>query len=126
MNFLLQWILYAAAIFLTANILPGIAVSSFTVALIAALVLGIFNAFLRPVLLLLTLPVNVLTLGLFTFVVNAALVLLASNVVDGFGVSSFWTAFIFAIVLSLISSIFLGVFEDEEPMGRTITKHHGV
>jgi putative membrane protein len=126
MNFLLQWVLYAAAIFLTANILPGIEVSNFTVALIAALVLGVFNAFLRPLLLLLTLPVNILTLGLFTFVVNAALVLLASTVVDGFGVASFWTAFIFAIVLSVISSIFLSVFDEEEPLASSITKHHGV
>lgn len=117
-QFLISWLVYSLAVIISAYILPGVNVDSFTAALIAALVLGILNALIKPVLLALTLPINVLTLGLFTFVVNAALVLLASQVVDGFRVEGFLSAVIFAIVLSIISSI----LENMTPHGRQLAR----
>jgi len=78
-------------------------VAGFWAALWLALLLGILNVLLKPLLILITLPINILTLGLFTFVINALLVLLASSVIKGFAVSGFWTAMLFSIVLSLIS-----------------------
>lgn len=86
-------------------VIPGVAVEGFLTALWVALFLGIVNALVRPVLILVTLPINILTLGLFTFVINAFLILLASWVVDGFRVSGFWAAMFFSIVLSLINYI---------------------
>ncbi len=77
--------------------------AGFWAALWLALLLGILNVLLKPLLILITLPINILTLGLFTFVINALLVLLASSVIKGFAVSGFWTAMLFSIVLSLIS-----------------------
>ena len=105
MRILLSWILSAVIIFLLSYILPGITVSGFMTALVVALVLGLVNAFIRPVFLLLTLPLNVLTLGLFTFVVNALLILLVAAIVPGFMVANFWWALLFSIILSLALSL---------------------
>lgn len=107
MKILINWIVSAMVIFVLATIVPGVHVADFTAALTTALVLGIINAFLKPVLMLLTLPINILTLGLFTFVLNAILIMLAGKIVTGFVVDGFLAAFIFGIVLS-ISNIFLG------------------
>ncbi len=103
MYLLLRWLINALALLLVANVVPGISVTSFYAALIAALVLGIANAVIRPLLLLLTLPINILTLGLFTFVINALLFWFASSIVKGFNVSGFGAAFFGALVLWLIS-----------------------
>lgn len=92
------------AVFVSAYVLPGVHVDSFVTATIVAVVLGIVNAVLKPILLLLTLPINILTLGLFTFVINAVLVLLVSAVVPGFTVASFWWALGFSLVLSIVNS----------------------
>ena len=89
---LLRWVINAAALILVAEIVPGFHVDSFYHALVAALIIGLLNAIIRPVLILLTLPVNVLTLGLFTFVINALLLLLTSSFVRGFEVSGFFPA----------------------------------
>ncbi len=105
MSLIINWLVSALAIILAAYLLPGVQVADFTTALIAALVLGIINAFIKPVLILLTLPVNILTLGLFTFVINAIIILLTANLVPGFRVDGFLWALIFSIVLSLINSI---------------------
>lgn len=105
MGLLISWLVSTAAILITAYLLPGVDVATFGVALIVAVVLGIINMFLRPLLLLLTLPVNVLTLGLFTFVINAALVLLAARIVPGFAVAGFWWALLFSIVLTLVNAV---------------------
>lgn len=102
---LINWIVSAMVIFSIAYILPGIHIADFTSALVVALVLGIINALLKPILLLLTLPINILTLGLFTFVLNALLILLVSNIVPSFGVDGFFAAFIFAIVLSIANTV---------------------
>jgi len=95
----------ALAVFISAYILPGIYVSSFWTALLIALVLGILNAVLKPVLVFLTLPVNILTLGLFVFVINALLIMLAGAIIPGFMVESFWWALIFSLILSLILAL---------------------
>lgn len=93
------------AVLISAYVLPGIKVDGYVTALIVAIVLGIVNAVVKPILLLITLPINILTLGLFTFVINAILILLVSNIVSGFKVESFWWALLFSLVLSVINSI---------------------
>lgn len=109
MFFLLSWLIYALAILLTAYLLPGVTLAGFGTALIAALVLGLVNAVLKPILILLTLPINILTLGLFTLVINTLMVLLASAVVKGFDVKTFWWALLFSIILSLVHGVFLKI-----------------
>ncbi|HBI17311.1 MAG: hypothetical protein UR60_C0033G0013 [Candidatus Moranbacteria bacterium GW2011_GWF2_34_56] len=104
MKYLINWVVMALAVFISAKIIPGVEVDSFFVAFIAALVLGIINVLLKPILLILTLPINILTLGLFTLVINAFLVLLASKWVDGFMVNGFWWALIFSLVMSIVQS----------------------
>ena len=103
MSLLVHWLIYAIAIVITAYLLPGVRLSGFSAALVAALVLGLVNTFIKPVLLLLTLPLNILTLGLLTFVINALLILLTSSVVPGFVVTGFWWALLFSLVLSVIN-----------------------
>src|SRR3989338_1475300 len=106
MSILINWLISALAIIITAYILPGVHISGFGTALIAAIALGILNAFIKPVLLLLTLPINIFTLGLFTFVINAFIILLVSNLVSGFKVDGFWWALLFSIILSIVNSFF--------------------
>lgn len=98
---------------IAAYLLPGIVVRGFIPALLAALFLGIVNTLIRPILLLITLPINVLTLGLFTFVINAVLVLLVSKVITGFEVKGFWWAVLFSIVLSIIQYILHRIFRTQ-------------
>jgi putative membrane protein len=105
MNFLLQWLVCGAAIIITAYLLPGVRVAGFFTALVTALVIGLINAFIRPVLIVLTLPLNILTLGLFTLVINALLIMLAAAMVPGFSVQGFWWALLFGLVLAIISGI---------------------
>jgi putative membrane protein len=102
-SFLVRWFINTISLFAVVNIVPGIYTSRWTSMVIAALVLGLLNAFLRPLILLLTLPVNLATLGLFTLVVNACLFYLASYLVKGFLISGFWNAFVGALVFSIIS-----------------------
>jgi putative membrane protein len=105
MTLLVHWLIYAVAIVITAYLLPGVRLSGFSAALIAALVLGLINTFIKPLLILLTLPLNILTLGLLTFVINALLIMLTSSLVAGFAVAGFWWALIFSLVLSVIHYI---------------------
>ena len=101
----MKLLINAIAVFVTAKILPGVYIDSFVTALVVAVVLGVINTFLKPVLLLLTLPVTILTLGLFTFVINALLVLLAAALVSGFQVKNLLWALLFSLVLSLVNSV---------------------
>ena len=101
MKIVIRWLLLAAALLLVAQIYPGVRVQSFGAALIAALVLGLFNTLLRPLLVLLTLPVTVLTLGLFLFVINALLFYFAASLLQGFQVSGFLAALIGSLLYSL-------------------------
>jgi len=105
MGLLVNWILSALSILIVANIVPGFHVASFATALIVALVLGIANVIIKPVLLILTLPINLLTLGLFTFVINAFLILGVSTIVKGFNVNGFMPALIAALVLWAINMV---------------------
>ena len=93
MKLLIRWLLSALALMLIAYYVPGIAVTSFYAALVAALILGLINALIRPILLVFTLPINIITLGLFTLVINALMFWLASSIVKGFFVAGFWPAF---------------------------------
>jgi putative membrane protein len=103
MYLLFRFILNALAVMATAYIVPGISVSNFWAALIAAIVIGLINALVRPILLILTLPINILTLGLFTLVINALMFWLASTIVKGFDVANFTAAFLGALVFWLVS-----------------------
>ncbi len=99
----LRWLTLTGAIVLASYLLEGIHISSFMSAIGAAAILGILNAFFRPIALLLTLPINILSLGLFTFVVNAVMLKMASGVVSGFDVEGFWTSLFGALIISLVS-----------------------
>lgn len=101
-----RWIINALALYIVARILPGIHLTDFGSALIAVLIIGLVNALIKPVLFLLTLPVTVLTLGLFTFVLNALMFMLASAVTPGFKIDGFGTALLGSILLSIITTIF--------------------
>lgn len=101
MKTLIRWVLLAAALLLVAHLYPGVQVKGFTTALIAALVLGLFNTVLRPVLVLLTLPVTLVTLGLFLFVINALLFWATATMLDGFTVNGFAAALIGSLIYSL-------------------------
>ena len=105
MKLLLRWLINAIALLLLTELLAGFHVDTFYHALIAALVLGLINAIIRPILIILTLPVNLLTLGLFTFVVNAGMILLMGTIVKGVEIEGFWTALAGAIILWLVSVI---------------------
>jgi putative membrane protein len=100
---LIRWLTLTAAILVTAYLLDGIRVTGVFSALAAAALLGILNAFLRPIALILTLPVNVLTFGLFTFVINAILLKLVSGIIRGFEVIGFWPAIFGSVLISLVS-----------------------
>ena len=102
-NLLLKLVLTAAALIFVAWVIPGISITGFVPALWAAFIMGLLNIFIRPILLLLTLPINLITLGLFTFVINALLFLLASTLVSGFIVANFLDAILGSILLSIIS-----------------------
>jgi putative membrane protein len=105
MNFLIRWIINALAIFIVVHIVKGIEVSSTAVVLVIAFVLGVINAFLRPFIILITLPINILTLGLFTLFINGALFYMVSKIVKGFVITGFWPAFWGYIIFSIISSL---------------------
>jgi putative membrane protein len=100
MKILVRWLLLAAALLLVAHLYPGVSVSSFGAAMIAALVIGLLNTLLRPLLVLLTLPVTMLTLGLFLFVINALMFYFAAQVLDGLTVSGFAAALIGSLIYS--------------------------
>ena len=100
---LIRWMLFALALLFVAWVVPGISLSGFSAALWSAIVIGLVNIFIKPVLILLTLPINILTLGLFTFVINALMLLLVAKLVDGFNVDGFLAALLGSVVLSIIS-----------------------
>ena len=102
MKLFITWLTSTAAILIGAWLIPGASVSSIWSGLLIALVLGVVNSIIRPFLLLLTLPINILTLGLFTLVINALMVLLVAAMIPGFIISSFWIALMFSVILSVI------------------------
>jgi putative membrane protein len=115
---LLVWLINAFALIAVAYLMPGVSVASFTTALVAALILGLINAVVRPVLVLLTLPVTLITLGLFIFVLNGLLFWFVGTYVQGFVVQGFWSGVFGAIVFSLISWLLSGLLLSAGPRGR--------
>jgi len=103
MFLVIKWLIMVLAIAVSSYLVPGVAIAGFWSALWLALFLGIINVLVKPILILVTLPINILTLGLFTFVINALMILLAASVIKGFSVSGFWVAMLFSIVLSIVS-----------------------
>lgn len=102
-GFLIKWTISAISLAVAAWTIKGITIASGWALLCAALVIGLLNAFIRPILILLTLPLNILTLGLFTFIINAVMILCAAKLVHGFGVNGFGAALLAAIVMSVVS-----------------------
>jgi putative membrane protein len=109
MSIIIRWIINALSLMLVAYILPNIGISGFYIALVTALILGLINAFIRPFLIFVTLPINVLTLGLFTFVINALLFWFVASFVEGFTVDGFWAAFFGALIFSIVSALATGL-----------------
>ncbi len=111
LSFIIKWLLSALAVLIAAYILPGVEVGSFWAALLVAVILSLFNAILRPILVILTIPVTILTLGLFLLVINAVIVLLTDAMIGDFYVSGFWWALIFSLVISILGAIFDNIAE---------------
>ena len=105
MKLIVRWLLLGAALLLVANVYPGVTVASFSSAMIAALVLGLLNTLVRPLLVLLTLPVTLITLGLFLFVINALMFWSASGLLSGFQVAGFGAALIGSVIYSLCGMV---------------------
>jgi putative membrane protein len=104
-NFLLTWLLAAVSLVITAYLVPGFVIKSFVAALIASVILGLVNAIVRPILVVLTLPITIVSLGLFLFIVNAITIWLAGYLTPGFDVNGFIPALIGSIVLTIVSSV---------------------
>lgn len=105
MKLFFQWLVAAIAIAIAAYLVPGVSITPIAIA-VAAVVIAALNLLIRPVLFILTLPLNILTLGLFTFVINALLVMLAAAIVPGFTIAGFWQALLFGIVLTIVNWVF--------------------
>lgn len=114
MNIIVRLLINALIIFGLAWALPGVEVQSFWVALIASVILGLLNVFVKPVLVILTIPVTILTLGLFLLVINALIILLADYFISGFDVDGFWWALLFGFLLSVLNSAFESSGKDKE------------
>jgi putative membrane protein len=114
MNFILKILLTALAVFALAGILPGVAVANMSSAIWVAFAIAVLNMFVRPLLIFFTLPATIVTLGLFLFVINAIIILLAANLVGGFIVSSFFSALVFSILLSFFRSMLFKLLKDKK------------
>ncbi|MFL0354186.1 phage holin family protein [Xanthomarina sp. GH4-25] len=113
MNLIIRILLTAVAVVILAKFLPGVAVEGFTSAIIVAVVLGLLNIFIKPILVILTLPITVVTLGLFLLVINACIILLADKFIDGFAVDGFWIALLFSLLLSFLQSILFSLLKED-------------
>lgn len=115
MNFLTRLIVSSAAVLLASYLVNGVEVSGLISAIMVAFFLGLLNVLLRPVLVLLTIPITFFTFGLFLFVINAILVMMVDGVLSGFSVSSIWTAMLFSLILSIINSLLNALFDNKQP-----------
>ncbi len=106
MIILLKWIISAVIILLTAYLVPGVEISSLWIALVLVVVWGLLNITMKPILIFLTLPINILSLGLFIFVINAIIIIFTATFIKGFYVESFFSALLFTIILTIIQSFF--------------------
>jgi len=114
MRLLLLWLINAVTLLLIPYITPSVSVDSFYTALITALILGLVNSVIRPILVLLTLPITIVTLGLFILVINALMFWFVASFVEGFRVAGFWSAFWGAIVYAVLSTIFTAILMPRE------------
>lgn len=105
MKLIIRLLLNAIAVFFLANVLNGVQVDNYVTAIIVAVVLSVLNLLVKPILVILTLPITFITLGLFLLVINAIIIFLADTLIDGFSVSSIWTAILFSILLSILQAI---------------------
>ena len=121
----ISWLTLTGAIIVTSYLLDGIQVSGFFSALFAAAILGILNAFFRPIALLLTLPINIMTLGFFTFLINAFMLKMASGVIPGFDVYGFWSAVFGSLIISLISWLLNSFINEQGKVTYIDLKHRG-
>lgn len=114
MKTFLKILLTALAVIILANILPGVTVNDYVTAIIVAIVISLLNMIVRPLLIFFTLPATIVTFGLFIFVINAIIILLADKLVDGFAVSGFFTALLFSILLSIFRSFLFSLLNDKK------------
>jgi putative membrane protein len=114
MNWLTKLIVNALAVFAAAYLLPGVSLTGFVTAIIVAAVMSLLNLFLKPILILLTIPLTLVTFGLFLLVINAIIVLVCSSLVNGFRVDGVWTALLFSVVVSVISSMMDNLASDKK------------
>lgn len=119
MGLLIRWLILTSAIMIASYLINGIEVTGFGSAFLAAAILGILNVFFRPVLLILTLPINILTLGFFTFIINAVLLKMASGVITGFQVHGFWSAVFGAFIISLVTWLANSFINEQGRLGYT-------
>ena len=124
--FLIRWLVTTIAVFAAEKIIPGIHCHSAGALLGASLLLGIINAFVRPILLLLSIPFIILTMGLFILVVNALMLMLVAQIIPSFGVDGFWSAFFGSIVISFVSWILSSFFRSSDGKFHTITHHPSI
>jgi len=109
-EFIIRLILSAVAVFISAKLLSGIKLESFGQAIMVAIILGIVNAVVKPILVFLTIPITIITLGLFLLVINALMIMLVDKILKGFVVKSFWWAFFFSIILSVLNAVLQSLF----------------
>lgn len=124
--FLIRWLVTTIAVFAAEKIIPGIHCQSAGALLGASLLLGIINAFVRPILLLLSIPFIILTMGLFILVVNALMLMLVAQIIPSFAVDGFWSAFFGSIVISFVSWILSSFFRSSDGKFHTITHHPSI
>lgn len=120
--FLLKWFITAVSIFIVANVFGIIHIENLKALILAALILGILNAILRPILIILTLPINILTLGLFTLVINGFLLYVVSGLVSGFEIASFWRAFWAGLLISIVNALINFLIHKEPRVSITYIK----
>ncbi len=113
MKLILRILLSALAVVILSKILPGVDVDTYTTAIIVAIVLSLLNFIVKPILVLLTLPVTILTLGLFLLIINALIILLADNLISGFSVDNIWWALLFSLLLSFLQSILYSLLKED-------------
>jgi putative membrane protein len=112
-GFLLRWFINSLSLLIVTHIIKGIEIANTATVFVAALALGIINAFLRPLIIIVTLPINILTWGLFTFIINGFMFYLVAKIVKGFSIANFWTAFFGALLYSIIS-LLLNILINQE------------
>lgn len=113
MNLIIRILLTAVLVMVLANYMPGVYVHDFSTSVIVAVVLALLNLFVKPILVLFTLPITILTLGLFLLIINAIIILLCTKIVDGFRIDSFWIALVFSILLSVFQSLLFGMSKEK-------------